>query len=159
MAISPFYRRLRQRIGTDLLLIPGVAAIVRDDAGRMLVQRNQLDQWSLPAGSIEPGELPAAAVAREVLEETGLIVRATCIAGVVGGGGCRVTYPHGDQVEYVVTVFRCEPIGGSLIEENDETRSLHWFTRDAMPALAFTYPDEILWGSGPAAHFEPAPVA
>lgn len=37
MAMSPYYRGLRERIGSDLLLIPAVAAVVRDERGRLLI--------------------------------------------------------------------------------------------------------------------------
>lgn len=154
MTMSPYYRALRARTGPDLLLMPAVAAVIRDDHGRLLVQRNQHDQWSLPAGAIEPGEAPARAVAREVHEETGLHVRPTRVLGVVGGEQCRVTYPNGDRVEYFVTVFECVIVGGELIESNDETASLHWFMPDEMPRLAFPYPDSVLRSEGSSAHFE-----
>src|SRR3954454_14292308 len=54
-------------------------AVVHDDEGRLLLIRRAhepgLGQWSLPGGRIEPGESAAEAAAREVLEETGLVVR------------------------------------------------------------------------------------
>jgi 8-oxo-dGTP pyrophosphatase MutT (NUDIX family) len=154
MGISPFYKGLRERVGTSLLLIPGVAAIVRDERGRILVQQQHDDAWSLPAGAIEPGESPTAAVIREVFEETGLRVRPARVAAVVGGSSCRVRYPHGDEVEYVVTVFDCETLGGSTIASNDETKRLAYFHVSEMPALAFSYPREIFLENGPAAYFK-----
>jgi 8-oxo-dGTP pyrophosphatase MutT (NUDIX family) len=141
--MSPFYKAIRERVGTTLLLMPAVAAVVRDQHGRVLVQQQHDGSWSLPAGAIEPGETPSAAVVREVLEETGLRVRPRRIAAVVGGSSCRVRYPNGDQVEYVVTVFSCEVLGGSPIASNDETRKLAYFRPDEMPKLAFEYPTEI----------------
>ncbi len=152
--MSSYYRGLRDRIGSELLLIPGVAAVLRDEHGRILMQLNQDGGWGLPAGAIEPGEAPALAVAREVYEETGLVVRAERVLGVVGGNGCRVTYPNGDCVEYVATVFECRRVGGSLITENDETARLQWFHPDHLPPLAFPYPDSVLRRGGPAAYFE-----
>ncbi|MET0409857.1 MAG: NUDIX domain-containing protein [Polyangiaceae bacterium] len=154
MTMSPYYRALRARTGPDLLLMPAVAAVIRDDQGRLLVQRTQQGEWSLPAGAIEPGEAPARAVAREVHEETGLQVRPARVLGVVGGENCRVTYPSGDRVEYIVTVFECHVVTGSLIDSNDETASLHWFKLDELPKLAFPYPDEVLRSESPLAHFE-----
>src|SRR5690349_7824674 len=111
--MSPFYSSLRARVGSTLLLVPAVAAIVRDQDGRVLVQQQHDGSWSLPAGAVEPGESPSVAVVREVLEETGLHVRPRRIAAVVGGSSCRVRYANGDQVEYVVTVFDCEIADGS----------------------------------------------
>lgn len=37
MAISEHYAQIRRRLGASLILIPGVAAIIRDETGRILV--------------------------------------------------------------------------------------------------------------------------
>lgn len=55
-----------------------VAAIVVHDGALLLIQRGRGDavgQWSVPGGRVEFGETLAAAVEREVAEETGLTVR------------------------------------------------------------------------------------
>jgi ADP-ribose pyrophosphatase YjhB (NUDIX family) len=58
--------------------IPCVGAVIRDDAGRLLMILRGHDPgkglWSIPGGRIEPGETPEQAVVREVREETGLNV-------------------------------------------------------------------------------------
>lgn len=154
MGMSEFYRRVRERVGSDLLLIPAVAAIIRDEDGRILVQQKHDGTWSLPAGAMEPGESPASAVVRETHEETGLRVQPERVAGVVGGASCRVKYPNGHEVEYVVMVFDCAVTGGGLIDTNDETSRLAFVTKDeVLPRLTFPYPPEIFDESRPAAFF------
>jgi ADP-ribose pyrophosphatase YjhB (NUDIX family) len=142
MPISEFYRAIRERIGSTLLLIPAVAAVIRDAEGRILLQQqhDHDETWSLPAGAVDPGESPSAAVAREVAEETGLVVRPDAILAVLGGEQCRVRYPNQDEVEYVVTVFACTVVGGELITENDETKRLEYFALSDMPKLNFPFP-------------------
>src|ERR1700741_4527706 len=63
-----------------LLRPSGIIAFVLDSLGRVVL----VDQYrpplgratlEMPAGSINPGESPDQAVAREVLEETGLVCR------------------------------------------------------------------------------------
>lgn len=132
---------LRGLIGNRLLLLPSVAAVIRNSEGELLLQEKASGEgWSLPAGAIEPGETPQEAVTREVMEETGYTVSSTSILGVFGGKEFRYTYPNGHQVEYVVTLFKCEvmPARGSWTD--NETRSLQYFAKNDMPPLALPYP-------------------
>jgi 8-oxo-dGTP diphosphatase len=52
-----------------------VGAIVVDEEELLLIRRGRgpaQGEWSIPGGRVEPGELLAEAVVRELLEETGL---------------------------------------------------------------------------------------
>lgn len=143
MAISEFYRGLRSLVGNQLLLMPAVAAIIRDQGGRILCQQQHDNLWGLPAGAIEPGESPAQAVVREVEEETGLAVHPRRIVAVLGGDSCRVEYANRDEVEYTVIVFECTIVGGSVIEQSDETKKVEYFNPNALPPFSFHYPTQV----------------
>lgn len=77
-------------------MVPCVGAIVLDGARRLLLVRRRNDPgrglWSVPGGRVEPGETVAAAVEREVLEETGLRVRAGAEVGRIRIDGGTVVY-------------------------------------------------------------------
>ncbi len=66
-----------QTIQRDVVLHPGAVAILPLlDAQRLCLVRNQRPivaetLWEIPAGTLEPGEAPAAAAKRELAEETG----------------------------------------------------------------------------------------
>ena len=144
MPISAHIKRLREAVGSELLLLPGVAAVVRNAADEVLVHRRADDgTWSLPGGAIEPGETPAAAAVREVREETGLEVRPARLLGVFGWPRLRLRYPNGDRVEYVAVVFRCEIIGGTLEAQDGEATSFRWCTADELAELGLPYPAEV----------------
>ena len=54
-----------------------VAALIRDDAGRLLLQqalpgKPHEDQWEFPGGKVETEENPRVALLREIEEELGL---------------------------------------------------------------------------------------
>ncbi|MEM1128400.1 MAG: NUDIX domain-containing protein [Bacteroidota bacterium] len=127
MPISTYLRQLRALVGPRLLLLPAVAAIIRDADGQvLLMQQAEGGSWSLPAGAIDPGETPEAAVKREVAEETGLHVRTVRLVAAVGGTDFRSVYPNGDQVEYVVNVFACTVAPGALRAVDGEAASFQW---------------------------------
>ena len=150
MAISDYLKQLRARIGTALVLMPSVTAIVRDPAGRVLLQRRSDDgRWDLPGGTIDPGEAPARALVREVWEETGLLVRPERLVGVFGGrDGFRSTYPNGDQVEFTDVRFECRIVGGRLEPRDDESLALRFFAPDEIPALPLSYPRHVFKPAG-----------
>ena len=92
-----YIRVMRAHIGHDLLLLPGVGAIVVDDHGRLLFgRRSDTGRWAVVAGMVEPGEQPADTVVREVREETGVDVRRRAVLGVATH---PVDYPNGDRCE------------------------------------------------------------
>ena len=157
MSLSEYYGEIRRKVGQSLILVPGVAAIVRDGRGRILFQRKPDGTWSLPAGAIEPGENPAQAIVREVLEETGLQINPERLVGIFGGLGFRYRYPNGDEVEYTVVLFECSaenPLAGFT---NDETDRLEYFAPEEIPALELPYPIQIFSNlTGRDVYFEPA---
>ena len=154
MAISDYLKDLRSKVGHQLLQVPSVAAVVRDEKNRILLQKTSENNWSLPAGAIEIGESPARAIVREVWEETNLIVRPLRIVGVFGGeDGFRYTYSNGDAVEYTVILFECETVGGEL-GKGDETLKLEYFPPEKMPKLPINYPRELFLQPAEKTYFE-----
>jgi 8-oxo-dGTP pyrophosphatase MutT (NUDIX family) len=157
MTMSPYLAMLREAVGNKLVIVPGAAGIVRDSEGRVLVlQRADDGQWDLPAGATDPGETPAETVEREVREESGLEVRARRVAGVFGGRAFRHTYPDGEEVEGLITVFDCERIGGELRFHDGEATAARFFAPAEMPRLIFPYPAALFETQAERAVFEPA---
>ncbi|MFT9596824.1 NUDIX hydrolase [Mesobacillus sp.] len=144
MGMSNYYQELRNKVGSDLIFMPSVAGIIRNEAGEILFQnKGNGEKWSLPAGAIELGEAPAEAVVREVWEETGLHVVPEKLLGVFGGEKFRYEYPNGHKVEYIVFVFDCSQIGGEYKPIDSETAMLRYFNSESMPEFALPYPESI----------------
>lgn len=142
MAISDYLRSLRARIGHDLVLLPSVAVMIRDEKGRLLLVRNAQDGlWQTVGGGMDPGEEPADAALREAFEETGLRVELGRVIGVYGGPDFELTYPNGDVVAYVGIAFAATVTGGAERPCEDEVDRLGWFERAealALPMAAHT---------------------
>jgi 8-oxo-dGTP diphosphatase len=133
MPVSEYIRDLRRHVGTSMIMVPSVSAVVFDEAGRLLLGRRSDDgRWSLLAGSVDPGEQPADAIVREVLEESAVEVRVDAVLGVALH---PVTYPNGDRCEYLNVWFRCTAIGGRARVNDEESLEMGWFTADALPEV------------------------
>ena len=113
--------------------VVGVGAIVFDGAGRvLLVERGRppgAGLWSIPGGRLEPRETLAQAVAREVREETGLIVEVGALACVVER--------MGDDYHFVLLDYFARITGGTLAAASD-ARAARFVAIDEVAALPTT---------------------
>jgi len=118
-----------------MLIRPGVAAVIFQDERVLLQRRDDNRQWGLPGGSVEPGESVRTAVIREVREETGLDVEPLRLIGVYSDPVNHqiITYPDGNVIHYVSSVFECAVRGGTLTC-CEESLELEYFAPDALPA-------------------------
>lgn len=112
----------------DRPIIAVGALILRDQAVLLARRANEpfKGEWSLPGGAVEVGETLAAAVQREVREETGLEVDVLGIAGIFD----RICRDEQAAVEfhYILVDFFCRPAGG-MDRCGSDAEALGWFTR------------------------------
>lgn len=133
MGVPDYILRMREHVGHDLLWLPSVSAVVRNEAGELLLGRRSDDgRWSVVSGFVEPGEQPATAVVREVEEETGLRVEPVRLSSVVSHPH---TYPNGDRCEYLNLGFHCRLVSGTARVNDDESTAVQWFPPDRLPEL------------------------
>jgi 8-oxo-dGTP diphosphatase len=136
MPLSDYTRDLRAKIGHAMLLSPGVAAVIINEAGHVLLQRRSDDgRWGLPGGAMEPGEEPAEALVREIREETALEIVPERIVGVYSGPEFRVRYGNGDEAMIVSITFACRPGSGEPRVNDDESLEIRYFAPDALPVM------------------------
>jgi len=130
--VPEFITRLRTLAGPHPLWLPGVSAVVLDDDGRVLLgRRADNGRWAVVSGIPEPGEEPAVAAVREVLEETGVVAEAVALTAVSTSE--VITYPNGDVAQYLDVCFWCRAVGGAATVGDDESTDVGWFHRDALP--------------------------
>ncbi len=76
---------------------------------------------------MDPGESAAEACAREVLEETGLVVQVGRLLGVYSSPDIIIEYAGGARVQPLALNFEAEAVGGEL-GLSDETTEVGYFS-------------------------------
>ena len=100
--------------------IVGVGAVIVDHGKVVLVKRKYeplAGQWSLPGGRLELGETLEAGLAREMVEETGLVVEVGPVVDVFD----RILLDTERRVRYhyVLIDYLCRPVEGTLAHGSD----------------------------------------
>jgi ADP-ribose pyrophosphatase YjhB (NUDIX family) len=113
---------------------PGVAAVIRDADGRLLLHRRRVGTaWAPVSGHVEAGESVTASLHREVREETGLTVTVERFVGVYSDPAFQVvTYPDGKRVQFVTSLFLCRVASGTF-SGSAEGLAWGWFSPGALP--------------------------
>lgn len=127
--------RLREKIGSDLVLMPGARCVLLDTSGRVLLeQRSDFRLWGLPGGCPESGEDLHETAIREIKEEVGLDVDSLKAFGFSSDPEYEtVTFPNGDRCQYFVLLL------WSIVEQqdayvaSDESLEVAWHDWDKLP--------------------------
>jgi len=107
-----------------------------DSGGEFLALRRagepQKGEWNMPGGFVEVDESGPEAVAREVLEETGLEIEVVDVIGIFSSH-----YGSGNQAKPILDIaYRCQLTGGEM-KVSDESLEACWFTLEGFPEPAF----------------------
>ncbi len=109
-------------------IAPAVIVLVEDEAGSVLLAHNSKFKpqlYSLIAGFVEAGETLEDAVAREVQEETGIVV-------------ADPRYVRSQPWPFPFSLmlgFRARKVGGDLKPDGVEIEEAGWFSREDLPIL------------------------
>jgi 8-oxo-dGTP pyrophosphatase MutT (NUDIX family) len=133
--IPDFIVALRALVGPDVeLWLPGVTAVVERPSGEvLLVRRSDDGEWGPVTGILDPGEEPAVAARREVMEEAGVEVRVDRLASVSAGE--PMVHANGDRAIYLDHTYACTWVAGEAHVADDESVDVGWFRPDDLPPM------------------------
>ena len=134
MATPEFILKLREKVGHAPLWLTGTSAIVIRDGEVLLVRRADNGAWTPVTGIVDPGEEPAQAAQRELLEEAGVVGEPVRLVSLRVTP--MITYDNGDQTQYLSVEFLFRWVSGEPRPADDENTDARWFPLDDLPPLS-----------------------
>lgn len=109
--------------------VVGIGGVIIEDGRTLLIRRGSeplRGEWSIPGGTLELGESLEEGVARELLEETGIVVRIIELIEVFDriyndDGKIAAQLHRKPRFHYVIVDYLCERIGGEPRAGSDVT--------------------------------------
>lgn len=95
---------------------------------RVLLLKNERDEWELPGGKLDPEETPESCVVREIREESGWEVE-------VGPLLDAWMYRIRPRVDVFIVTYGCRLLAGGDAVLSDEHLDVGLFTIDQLPDL------------------------
>ena len=113
-------------------VVPAASAVITDEQGRVLLgKRTDNTLWTIPGGTMKPGETIAETAIREVMEETGIEVEVLALIGIYSNPNHVVEYSDGEVRQQFSVCFACRRVGGELAT-SDETSEVGYFSPDEL---------------------------
>jgi ADP-ribose pyrophosphatase YjhB (NUDIX family) len=125
--------------------IVGVGGVLIENGKTLLIRRGSeplLGQWSIPGGTLELGETILEGVARELLEETGIVVRILDLIEVFERINpyfppeSRGESPR-PQFHFVIVDYLCEKISG-VARAGGDAVDIAYATEEELPQYQLT---------------------
>jgi 8-oxo-dGTP pyrophosphatase MutT (NUDIX family) len=136
--VGSYLWRLRRKVGSELVLVPGaMVALQRPDGRVLLTKRGDNGAWCLPAGAAEEGGSFARTAIDELAEETGVQVSAQDLIPF----GClseaethTIHYPNGDLTHCFAICFLARAWHGDPTPDEEESTAVRFTALGDLPS-------------------------
>jgi 8-oxo-dGTP pyrophosphatase MutT (NUDIX family) len=135
--VGSYLWRLRQKVGSELILMPGAMIVLQRDDGRILLtERGDTGAWCLPAGAAEIGGSFVRTAVDELAEETSVRVSASSLVPF----GClsepdthTIRYPNGDVTHCFAMCFLARDWQGDPQPDQAESTAVRFVAPNDLP--------------------------
>jgi 8-oxo-dGTP pyrophosphatase MutT (NUDIX family) len=135
--VGSYLWRLRQKVGSELVLMPGAMVVLqREDGQVLLTKRRDTGVWCLPAGAAEVDGSFATTAVTELAEEAGVEVSLADLipfACLSEAELHTIRYPNGDLTHCFAMCFLAKRWHGDPRADMDETTEVRFASLDQLP--------------------------
>ena len=131
--MNEYVKSIRKYIGSERLILVGSGVLIYKNGKVLLQKRRDNGLWADHGGCVEIGESVEETAKRELFEETGLIANKLDFFNIYSGKDTLYTYPNGDKVYLIITIWICEDFSGEIKIDTNEVLELKWFDINEIP--------------------------
>ena|SRR6266498_5590693 len=132
-----YWRRIRQAVGKETVIIPGAAGAIIHEGNILLVRHNLLKKWQIPGGLQEVGESVQQTVQREIKEEIGLDLVAGSLIGIYSHPKWTIEFPDESKIQQLTFFFMMEGKISPVSIQASEISAYQFFPPDKIPDETF----------------------
>lgn len=132
--MGDYLKDLRAKTNHMPLLLPHAVVILFNENNEILLEERADDGYfDFPGGGIDLKEEAEEAARRELLEETGLEALELEFFKLYSGEITHYVYFNGDEIYGIDIVYTCHKYQGAMKPQEEEVKSLRFFSLDNMP--------------------------
>ncbi|HLR02678.1 MAG TPA: NUDIX hydrolase [Virgibacillus sp.] len=128
-----YFKYLRQYVGHKPIILPGSVVIIVSAHNEILLQKRHNGNWGLPGGLMDLGESFEDVAKREVLEETGLVVKNLKLLNVYSGSNYYLKVSNGDELYSATAVYYTNDYTGDMTINYSESQDMRYFAISHLP--------------------------
>ncbi len=130
-----YVKNLRKKIGHDPVILVGAVTVIINEKDEILLQQRKepCGRWGLIGGLMELKESTEETAKREVLEESGLIVKKLNLIDVISGENCYIKVSNGDEFYSVTLAYYTKDYSGELKVCKEESIDMKFFKTCNLP--------------------------
>ena len=132
-----YWRRIRQAIGKETVIIPSAAGAIIHEGKILLVRHNLLKKWQIPGGLQEIGESVQETVEREIKEELNLDLVAGSLIGVYSHPKWTIEFPDESKIQQLIFFFMMEGKISPISIQASEISAYQFFAPNEIPDDTF----------------------